>query len=103
MIQALIEGAESCATNSPTRNGLPSSRCCPPVGRIDATKDIAAPDPARAGNSRKRGRIPPQIMDYSVSMTIPERLPVREAELRALEILLKSDLKKLLAGKPSNP
>ena len=74
-----------------------------PVDRIDATKDIAAPDPARAGNARKRGRIPPQIMDYSVSMTIPEGLPVRETELRALEILLGSDLKALLAGKLSNP
>ncbi len=69
-----------------------------PAGRIDATKDIAASDPARAGSARKRARIPPQTTDYSVSITIPEGLPITETELRALEILLGTDLKELLAG-----
>jgi hypothetical protein len=66
-----------------------------PVGRIDAAKDVS--DPARAGNARERVRTPPQTTDYSVSTTIREGFPVTETELRALEILLGTDLKELLA------
>jgi hypothetical protein len=69
-----------------------------PVDRIEAKMDIAASDPARAENAGKRARISPQTTDYSISMTIPEGLPITETELRALEILLGTDLKELLAG-----
>jgi hypothetical protein len=68
-----------------------------PVGRIDATKGIAASDPARAETARKRAPISPQTTEYSVSITIPEGLPITETELRALEILFGTDLKELLA------
>jgi hypothetical protein len=36
--------------------------------------------------------------DYSVSIDLPENLPITEIELRALEILLGDDLKRLLEG-----
>jgi hypothetical protein len=67
-----------------------------PVDRIDATKGVAASYPATVENARKRARIP-QTTDYSVSIAIPEGLPITETELRALEILLGTDLKELLA------
>jgi len=50
---------------------------------------------------RKRGRDASQASDYSVSTDISENFPVTEVELRALEILLGGDLKKLLANTTS--
>jgi hypothetical protein len=45
----------------------------------------------------------PTAFNYGVSNDLPYALLIAEIELRALEILLGSDLKELLAGKPSNP
>ena len=39
-----------------------------------------------------------RLRPQTISMTIPEGLPITETELRALEILLGTDLKELLAG-----
>lgn len=50
---------------------------------------------------RKRGRDASQAPGYSVSTDIAENLPITEAELRALEILLGGDLKKLFADTAS--
>ena len=47
---------------------------------------------------RSRPRPEAHSPDYSVSIDLPENLPISEAELRALEILLGNDLKLLLEG-----
>ena len=53
------------------------------------------------GGARSLGNLP--ASNYGVSSDFPDVLPITEIELRALEILLGSDLKALLAGKLSNP
>jgi hypothetical protein len=47
---------------------------------------------------RPAGGTASQLSDYSVATDLPESLPITEIELRAVEILLGSDLKELLAG-----
>ena len=44
VIQALKLGLESCATNSPSMNGLPSSRCCRTSREAHAVRHLQPPE-----------------------------------------------------------
>jgi hypothetical protein len=57
--------------------------------------------PARRRVQRPAGGTASPLSDYSVATDLPESLPITEIELRAVEILLGSDLKELLAGMPT--
>ena len=67
-----------------------------PVGPSDKIKDKTPGDCSAPGKVRQRGRIPPQMSDYSVSSELPETTVISENELRALETLLGLELKQLL-------
>jgi hypothetical protein len=67
-----------------------------PVGLSDKIKAKAPGDSSAAGKGRQRGRVPPQVSDYSVSFELPEASVISENELRALETLLGLELKQLL-------
>jgi hypothetical protein len=57
--------------------------------------------PARRRVQRTAGSTASLLSDYSVATDLPESVPITELELRAVEILLGSDLKELLAGMPT--
>jgi hypothetical protein len=59
--------------------------------------DLLAPIPPQ----QKRNAA--QATEYSIAIDLPETLPITEIELRALEILLGTDLKELLAETPRKP
>ncbi len=59
----------------------------------------AAPRPVQ----RAAGGSAAKLSDYSVAADLPEIVPITELELRAIEILLGSDLNELLAETPEKP
>lgn len=65
--------------------------------------DLSAPTPPKHGIVRQKKRNTAQPAKYSVAIDLPETLPITEIELRALEILLGTDLKELLAETPRKP
>ena len=67
------------------------------AGSFDKINDNTPGDCSALGKVRKRGRVPPEVSDYSVSSELPESTPISENEVRALEILLGVELKELLA------
>lgn len=64
-------------------------------GKGTCNKDLSGTRPIPG--IRRKGRDTPQATDFSVSSTLPENVPITEVELRALEVLLGTDLKELLA------
>ena len=65
--------------------------------------DLSAPIPPQHEIARQKKRNAAQATDYSVAIDLSETLPITEIELRALEILLGTDLKELLAETPRKP
>ena len=73
------------------------------AGRPEEINNNARSDGSAPLKLRKRGRVPPQASDYSVSAELPENIPISENELRALEILLGVELKELLTKTACKP
>jgi hypothetical protein len=65
--------------------------------------DHLASIPLKHGTVRKKRRNAAQDTEYSIAINLPENLPITEIALRALEILLGTDLKELLAETPDKP
>lgn len=62
-----------------------------------ARDQIVANFPSTPIFDRKPRRGPPRAEDFRVTVSLPSPLPVSDSELRAIEILLGSDLKELFA------
>ena len=62
-----------------------------------ARDQIVANLPSTPIFDRKPRRGPPRAEDFRVTVSLPSPRPVSESELRAIEILLGSDLKELFA------
>src|ERR1017187_5052516 len=67
------------------------------------TLDLSAPIPPKHGIACKEKRNAAQVTEYSIAIDLPETLPITEIELRALEILLGTDLKELFAETSRKP
>jgi hypothetical protein len=65
--------------------------------------DLLAPIPPKHGIAHQKKRNTAQAAEYSITIDLPEALPITEIELRALEILLGNGLKELLAETPGKP
>lgn len=52
--------------------------------------------------ARKRGRRQPRAEDFQVTFVVPHPLPILDRELRAIEILLGSELQSLLRDDTDN-
>lgn len=69
-----------------------------------ARDQIAAnlPSTPSCGRKPRRSPLPSRAKDFRVTFNLPSPLPVSDRELRAIEILLGSDLKELLAENSTN-